>query len=109
MGLKKKNYVIPMYNITIPKAYARIYNIEIDIEGNARAYIAVCAAREDVGYKIPFETQELQFVTDKLSNPYTTAYETAKQGYFNEWVDDMPTDQTDPTDQTEDQSQEQEQ
>lgn len=90
MGLKKTDYVIPMYNLTIPQAYARIYNLEIDIQGNARAYIAVCAAREDIGYKIPFETKEIRFTTDKLSNPYTVAYETAKEAYFSGWVDDIP-------------------
>lgn len=90
MGLQKTNYVVPTYGVTITNAYARIYSMSIDVQGNARAYIAVCAARGDIGTKIPFEVKEVEFTTDKLSNPYEQAYTVAKQGYFEGWQDDIP-------------------
>lgn len=86
MGLKKQNYKIKQYDITIPWAYAIIRKITID-GNNGTAEFAIQETREAAKFKEPFEKVVVNFVVNRNESPYVTAYNKAKKVKQNTFFD----------------------
>lgn len=86
MGLKKQNYKIKQYDITIPCAYAIIRKITID-GNNGTAEFAIQETREAAKFKEPFEKVVVNFVVNRNESPYVTAYNKAKEVKKNTFFD----------------------
>ena len=86
MGLKKQNYKIKQYDITIPWAYAIIRKITID-GNNGTAEFAIQETREAAKFKEPFEKVVVNFVVNRNESPYVTAYNKAKEVKKNTFFD----------------------
>ena len=77
-------------NITTPTAYARITSIFIDIVGNVKAIVEIQQNRDAIGNFKSLEKNEINFIYDKVGNPYESAYELLKIILGEGWLDDNP-------------------
>ena len=89
MGFKTKNYETKAYGITIPEAYARITNVNVNVDGTADAMFEIQQNREDVGTKKSLSLVPFRCEIDKEQPLHKQIYEKAKEGYFKEWEDDI--------------------
>lgn len=90
MGLISTNYTITASGITISEAYAKVTDLYIDTAGNAKAVLSIQQSREACETLLPLEQHEVNFIADKTQPIFTQAYNAAKIGLFNGWVDDIP-------------------
>lgn len=89
MGLKITNYELPGFGLTLPKAYARLSHINIDLDGGAYGTFEVHQTREDIGAQRPLETKSIFCVINKEQPIYTQLYNEAKKNAFINWEDDI--------------------
>lgn len=97
MGLKKTNYEVKRYGITLPEAYARLTHVNINIDGRADAMFEIQQTREDIGVKRPLETIFFDCEIDKEQPVYKQIYEKAKEEVFAGWEDDIIQNTVDST------------
>ena len=108
MGLKKTNYEVKDYGVTLPEAYAVITKLEIEGD-NGRAEFSVQASPRVNCFNL--QSYERHFVdfkfTDRTKNPFEAAYLAAKETRkgkkfgrefeykmpFWDWEDDIVTEQ----------------
>lgn len=90
MGLKTTNYEVESFGITLPTAYARLADVNIDVLGNAFGKFEIHQTREDMmNNKMPFNTIYTNYVIDKDLPIHKQLYELAKKEYFQNWEDDI--------------------
>ena len=89
MGLKTTNYEAKDFGIVLPTAYARLTNINVNLEGEAFGMFEVHQTREDIDTKNPIERKTLHCVIDKESAIHRQMYEKAKEELFVDWADDI--------------------
>lgn len=79
MGLKKANYKVEKMGIVLPEAYAIIHDLEINGDkGRAKFYIQNSPRANAIDFQ-PFEYHIVAFDVDRGENPFTTAYNKAKE------------------------------
>lgn len=78
MGLKTTNYVSKRLNITLPEAYAKLTELTLQKDNNARAIFSIQSSREDINTLAPIDKVEVNFVWDRKTDLAKMAYETAK-------------------------------
>ena len=89
MGLKTTNYEVKKIGITISEAYAKFIQIDLDKDGNVKAFLAIQQTREDFESLQALELHEFNFIADKDLPIYLQAYEFAKANGFSNWEDDI--------------------
>lgn len=89
MGLKTTNYKAKSFGITIPTAYARLTNINIDLSGEVFGIFEIHQTRDDINTKSPIERKNLNCIIDKELPIYKQIYEKAKEELFIDWEDDI--------------------
>ena len=92
MGLIKKNYVLPDYNITIDSVYAKIVVISSENAGQSVATLQIRKTREDFDSinMQPLKQISIPFTADKTLPLWEQAYTAAKtHTEFSGWVDDV--------------------
>lgn len=89
MGLKTTNYQIKDLGISIPEAYARLTNININVDGEAFGTFEVHQTREDLIENKPLERIHVNYVIDKKLPLHKQMYEKAKEELFIDWEDDI--------------------
>lgn len=90
MGLKTANYEVENFGITLPTAYARLVNVDIDIDGKAIGKFEIHQTREDIeNHKSPFNVIYTDYTINKEKPIYKQIYEKAKIEYFSNWEDDI--------------------
>ena len=78
MGLKKTNYEVKKFGITLPEAYAFIHRLEVNgDEGAAEFYIQASPRKSAMEFE-PYERIVVRFDYDRQTNPYELAYNAAK-------------------------------
>ena len=106
MGLKRENYEVKNFGLTLPEAYAIIDQIE-NVKESTSVYFGIYSKREDAKTYQPLEIRSVHFVWDRKSDLAKTAYELAKtrteiqvdeegnevevtiKGIFDGWEDDI--------------------
>lgn len=79
MGLKKTNYEVKDYGVTLPQAYAVITGMTIH-DGEGRAEFSIQATRDSAFNLLSYEKRIVDFkYTDRTQNPYVVAYHAAKE------------------------------
>ena len=91
MGLKTTNYKVKDFGITIPTAYARLTNVNINIEGEAFCIFEIHQGREDFEKTSPLERIHANYVINKDLPVYNQLYLKAKEDFFADWEDDIVT------------------
>lgn len=86
MGFKRNDYELVRFGVTIPQAYARLNQLDIDVEGNAHAFFGISKARDDERY---FETKVFDCRVDKNQPVHEQVYVAAKEAMFQNWEDDI--------------------
>lgn len=104
MGLKKKNYTVENFGVTLPEAYAVIEDLQIQGTRGTAVFKVQSAPRDNAFNLTAYETVCVYFdYTDRTKNPFEVAYEAAKKtgeldtdakmyrkiGYFADWEDDI--------------------
>lgn len=90
MGLKTTSYEVENFGITLPTAYARLADVNIDVLGNAFGKFEIHQTREDMmNHRMPFNTIYTNYVIDKDLPVHKQLYELAKKEYFQNWEDDI--------------------
>lgn len=92
MGLIKKNYVLPDYNITVDSVYAKVVVISSENAGESVATLQIRKTREDFDNRDlqPLKQISIPFVADKTLPLWIQAYTAAKaHAEFVGWVDDI--------------------
>ncbi len=89
MGLLIKDYKLNEFDITIPVAYARLVDVNILLDGDAKAIFEIQQNREDVGVKKPFERKYCMYKIDKNLPIHEQIYTKAKADIFIDWEDDI--------------------
>ena len=89
MGLKTTNYEAKEFGIVLPTAYARLTNVNIDVNGEAYAMFEIHQTREDVTNKSSFERKNIHCVIDKDLPVHEQLYIKAKEELFTDWDDDI--------------------
>lgn len=92
MGLKIDNYKVVNFGITVPTAYARITNLNVDTVGNAYYSLEVYQNRNDIFQREPLEVHHFSCRIDKNQPLYTQLYDEAKSFVFKNWEDDIVED-----------------
>lgn len=84
MGLKKTNYEVKDYGVTLPEAYAVITQLEIK-EDNGRAEFSVQASPRANCFNLQsYERHIIDFkYSDRTKNPFDIAYLAAKETRVN--------------------------
>lgn len=78
MGLKKTNYEVKKFGITLPEAYAFIHRLEVNgDEGAAEFYVQASPRKSAMEFE-PYERIVVRFNYDRQTNPYELAYSAAK-------------------------------
>lgn len=78
MGLKTNNYVSKRLNITLPEAYAKLTELTLQKDNQARAIFSIQSSREDIKTLAPIDKVEVNFVWDRKADICKMAYEVAK-------------------------------
>lgn len=89
MGLKTKNYEVKDFGITISEAYARLTNININVDGEAFGTFEIHQTREDLIENNPLERIYVSYVIDKDLPMHNQLYVKAKEEIFTDWEDDI--------------------
>lgn len=89
MGLKTTNYKVQELGITIPKAYARLTNIDINVDGEAFGTFEIHQTREDLTKNKPLERFYISDIINKDLPVHNQLYIKAKQDVFIDWEDDI--------------------
>ena len=89
MGLKTTNYEVKDFGITIPEAYARLTNININVDGEAFGVFEIHQTREDLIENNPLERVHVNYVIDKDLPIHNQMYVKAKEELFIDWEDDI--------------------
>ena len=89
MGLKTKNYQIKDFGIVVPDAYARLTNININVDGNAFGIFGIHQTREALAENNPLERIYVNYEIDKNLPIYSQIYIKAKEELFSDWEDDI--------------------
>ena len=92
MGLKTKNYQIKDFGIVVPDAYARLTNININVDGNAFGIFEIHQTREALAENNPLERIYVNYEIDKDLPIYNQIYIKAKKELFSGWEDDIVED-----------------
>lgn len=95
MGLKTTNYTVANFGISLPTAYARLADVNIDINGNAFGKFEVHQTRDDMMMqRSPFDTFYVNYVIDKDQPIHKQIYQLAKKDIFPNWEDDIVEEET---------------
>lgn len=86
MGLKTTNYELERFGITLPNVYARLSQVDIDLEGNAHGFFTISKTRED---EKAVETKIFNCQIDKNQLIHEQIYNAAKEDIFVGWEDDI--------------------
>lgn len=90
MGLlKKDDYSCGRFGITIPTAYARIAQVNVDKDGTAYANFEICPNRECTFTCQPLGYEMVSCKIDKSQPIYEQLYNYAKETIFTDWEDDI--------------------
>ena len=89
MGLKTKNYEVKDFGITISEAYARLTNININVDGEAFGVFEIHQTREDLIENNPLERIHVNYIIDKDLPIHNQIYVKAKEELFIDWEDDI--------------------
>ena len=91
MGLKTTNYEVKNFGITLSQAYARLSNINVDINGDAFGVFEIHQTREDSldAAKSAIQREGFNCVIDKDLPLHKQVYEKAKEKLFIDWEDDI--------------------
>ena len=89
MGLKTTNYEIKEFGITLPTAYARLTNININLSGEAFGMFEIHQTREDIDTNSPIERKNFNCAIDKDLPIHNQLYVKAKEDIFTDWEDDI--------------------
>ena len=89
MGLTKQNHTIEKLGITLPKAYAKIVNIQVDKNGEAYATFAIQQSREEIGTLRALDQINIDMRIDKTAPIFEQLYIKAKEEQFVGWDDDI--------------------
>jgi hypothetical protein len=89
MGLKTTNYEVKDFGITIPEAYARLTDININIDGEAFGTFEIHQTREELIENNPLERIHVNYVIDKDLPVHNQIYVKAKEEIFTDWEDDI--------------------
>ena len=89
MGLKTTNYEVKDFGITIPEAYARLTNININVDGEAFGTFEIHQTRENLIENYPLERIHVNYVIDKDLPVHNQIYVKAKEELFPGWEDDI--------------------
>ena len=89
MGLKTTNYEIKDFGITLPKAYARLTNISIDLNGEAYGIFEIHQNRNDIIKSQALERIHINSIIDKELPVHSQLYIKAKEEIFSNWEDDI--------------------
>ena len=89
MGFIKTNHTIEEIGITIPKAYAQITSLSVDVNGKANAVFSIQQNREDILNKNHIDLIVYNCLVDKELPLYKQVYEKAKEEIFADWEDDI--------------------
>ena len=91
MGLKTTNYEVKDFGIVIPEAYARLTNINIDVEGEAFGTFEIHQTRESLTETNPLERIHVNYMINKELPVHSQLYIKAKEEVFVGWEDDIVT------------------
>jgi hypothetical protein len=89
MGLKTTNYEVKDFGITIPEAYARLTNININVDGEAFGTFEIHQTRESLAESNPLEKVHVNYTIDKDLPVHNQLYVKAKEEIFTGWEDDI--------------------
>jgi hypothetical protein len=89
MGFIKTDYEIDNMGITLPKAYAQITRLSVNIDGSATAIFAIQKDRESIVEKEHIDTISFRCNIDKDLPVYKQVYEKAKEEIFTTWENDI--------------------
>lgn len=89
MGLKTTNYEVKDFGITLAEAYARLTNINLDVNGEAFGTFEIHQTREDLAITNPLEKKYINTIIDKELPIHTQLYVAAKKEIFEDWEDDI--------------------
>lgn len=89
MGLKTTNYEVKDFGITIPEAYARLTNVNINVDGEAFGTFEIHQTREDLGEVNPLERIHINYIINKDLPVHNQLYVKAKEEIFVDWKDDI--------------------
>jgi hypothetical protein len=89
MGLKTTNYEVKDLGIAIPEAYARLTNININVDGMAFGTFEIHQTRKDLIENNPLERIHVNYVIDKDLPAHNQLYVKAKEEIFTDWEDDI--------------------
>ena len=89
MGFIKTNHEIEDMGIVLPKAYAQIDHISVNINGDASVLFVIQQSREDISVKEHIDTISYRCTIDKDLPVYKQIYEKAKEEIFIDWEDDI--------------------
>lgn len=89
MGLKTTNYEVKDFGITIPEAYARLTNININVDGEAFGIFEIHQTRKDLIENNSLERIHVNYVIDKDLPVHNQIYVKAKKEIFTDWEDDI--------------------
>lgn len=95
MGLKTTNYELKRFGITLPEAYARLTNVNINLEGEAFGVFEIHQTREDLNLSSSLERIHINSTINKDLPIYSQLYIAAKNTIFNGWEDDIVETQKD--------------
>lgn len=89
MGLKTTNYEIKKFGITIPTAYARLTDINIDVNGGAFGLFEIHQEREDLTTSEALDRVHFTTTINKDLPVHSQLYIKAKEELFPNWEDDI--------------------
>lgn len=89
MGLKTTNYEAKEFGIVLPNAYARLTNVNINLDGETFGMFEIHQTRDDIETKSPIERKNFSCIIDKDLPIHKQIYEMAKTDLFVDWEDDI--------------------
>lgn len=92
MGLKTTNYELKRFGITLPEAYARLTNVNINLEGEAFGVFEIHQERDDLTTSEALDRVHLTTTINKDLPIHSQIYIKAKTEIFTDWEDDIVED-----------------
>lgn len=89
MGLKTTNYKVKEFGITLPEAYARLTNVNINVNGEAFGTFEIHQTRESLTEASSLERIHINHIIDKDLPIHNQLYVKAKEEIFTDWEDDI--------------------
>lgn len=87
MGLKTTNYTARQFGVTMPNAYARLVNVNVDKDGHANCAFHVTKSRDDSDSAV--EVRYYSCPVNKDDKIFEQVYNAAKKELFIDWEDDI--------------------